>query len=59
MQNYQSMYTWAMDKQAEAHQQAANRRMLRQSRHFNLRLRWPLRRRRDDVIPRGPDQAAA
>lgn len=49
MQSYYSMYTWVMDKQAEAQQQAAERRLLRQSRHdVTLRLRWPLRRRRDD-----------
>jgi hypothetical protein len=59
MQNYYSLYTWAMDRQAEAHQHAANHRLLRQSRHLNLRLRWPIRRRRDDVFPPGPDQAAA
>ncbi len=59
MQNYQSLYTWAMDRQAEAHQRAANHRLLRQSRHFNLRLPWPIRRRRDDVFPSSPDKAAA
>ena len=47
MQNYYAMYTWVMDKQAEAQQQAAERRLLRQSRHISVRLRWPIRRRRD------------
>ena len=48
MQNYYSIYTWVMDKQAEAQQRAAERRLLRQSRHINIRLRWPIRPRRDD-----------
>jgi hypothetical protein len=48
MQDYYSMYTWAMDKQAEMLREAAERRLLRRSRYGNLRLRWPLARRRDD-----------
>jgi hypothetical protein len=48
MQDYYSIYTWVMDRQAELERQAAARRQIRQSRHVNLRLRWPLPRRRDD-----------
>ena len=47
MQDYYSIYTWAMDKQAEVQREAAERRLLRDSRHMNLRLRLPLLRRRD------------
>lgn len=46
MQDYYSMYTWVMDRQAEVERQAAARRQVRQSRHVNLRLRWPILRRR-------------
>lgn len=47
MQDYYSIYTWVMDKQAQLERQAAQRRLL-QSRVIRLRLRWPLARRRDD-----------
>jgi hypothetical protein len=47
MQDYYSIYTWAMDKQAEAQREAAERR-LRQSRHIHLRLPLPILRRRAD-----------
>jgi hypothetical protein len=48
MQDYYSIYTWAMDKQAELERRAAERRLLRDSRPFNLRLRWPVVIQRDD-----------
>jgi hypothetical protein len=48
MQDYYSMYTWAMDKQAELLREADERRLVRRSRYVTLRLRWPLARRRDD-----------
>jgi hypothetical protein len=44
MQDYYSIYTWAMDKQARMEREAAERRLLRQS-PLNLRLRLPLLRR--------------
>jgi hypothetical protein len=53
MNDYYSLYTWAMDKHAEMEREAAQRRLVRHSRyvntHENLRLRWPLARRRDDT----------
>jgi hypothetical protein len=48
MQDYYTIYTWAMDKQAQIEREVAERRLLRQSRYLGLRLRWPLVRRRDD-----------
>ncbi len=45
MQDYYSIYTWAMDKQAQMERQAAERRLLRQSPLVSLRLSWPIRRR--------------
>lgn len=48
MQDYYSIYTWAMDKQAQLQREAAQRRLLRQSRVITLRLRWPIELRRDD-----------
>ncbi len=45
MQDYYSIYTWAMDKQAEMERQAAERRLLRQS-PITLRI-WPVIRRRN------------
>jgi IS1 family transposase len=48
MQDYYSIYTWAMDKQADVQREAAQRRLLRESRHINLRLRLPVLRRRAD-----------
>ncbi|HEX3629278.1 MAG TPA: hypothetical protein VHW91_02305 [Candidatus Dormibacteraeota bacterium] len=50
MQDSYTIYTWAMDRQAELQREAAERRLARDSRHVHLRLRWPLatRRRRDD-----------
>lgn len=48
MHDYYSIYTWAMDKQAELERQAAERRLLRESRPVSLRLRWPVVIQRDD-----------
>ena len=48
MNDYYSIYTWAMDRQAEAERLAAERRLVRQSRHVPVRLRWPLKTRRRD-----------
>jgi hypothetical protein len=53
MNDYYSLYTWAMDKHAQLEREATQRRLVRHSRynntHDNSRLRWPLARRRDDV----------
>jgi hypothetical protein len=46
MQDYYSMYTWAMDRQAELQRQAAERRQIDRDRHIHIRLRWPLASRR-------------
>jgi hypothetical protein len=46
MQDYYSIYTWAMDKQAQMEREAAERRLLRQL-PLNLRLPWPLGRQRN------------
>lgn len=46
MQDYYSFYTWAMDKQAQLEREAADRRLLRDSRHVHIRLRLPLTTRR-------------
>jgi hypothetical protein len=48
MNDYYSIYTWAMDKQAAVERQAEQRRLLRQSRPVTLHLRWPVEIRRDD-----------
>ena len=52
MNDYYSLYTWAMDKHAQLERDASQRRLARRSRyattHDNSRLRWPLARRRDD-----------
>jgi hypothetical protein len=45
MQDYYSIYTWAMDKQAQMEREAAERRLVRQS-PLSLRL-WPVIRRRN------------
>jgi len=51
MNDYYSLYTWAMDRQADLQREAAQRRLVRHSpyvnTHDNSRLRWPLARRRD------------
>jgi hypothetical protein len=46
MQDYYTIYTWAMDKQAQMEREAAERRLIRQS-PLNLRLRLPLIRRQN------------
>jgi hypothetical protein len=55
MNDYYSLYTWAMDRHAHLERQATERRLVRAGRHVryatthaNLRLRWPLGRRNDD-----------
>ena len=52
MNDYYSLYTWAMDKQAHLEREATERRLVRHSRyvnaHGNSRPRWPFGRRRDD-----------
>ena len=48
MNDYYSMYTWAMDKQAQVEREAAQRRLLRQSRALTVHLRWPVEIRRDE-----------
>ncbi|TMF99385.1 MAG: hypothetical protein E6I10_02520 [Chloroflexi bacterium] len=51
MNDYYSLYTWAMDKQAHLEREATERRLVRHSRHVthdNARPRWPFARRRDD-----------
>ena len=55
MNDYYSLYTWAMDKQAQLEREATHRRLVLAGRHArytnshaNSRLRWPLPRRGDD-----------
>lgn len=48
MNDYYSIYTWAMDKQAQVEREAAQRRMLRESKPLTLHLRWPVEIRRDE-----------
>jgi len=48
MNDYYSIYTWAMDKQAAIERETEQRRLLRQSKPVSLRLRWPLEIRRED-----------
>ena len=55
MNDYYSLYTWAMDKQAHLEREATQRRLVVAGRHpryinthANSRLRWPLARRSDD-----------
>ncbi len=52
MNDYYSIYTWAMDKQAKVERDADRRRLLRESKTVTVHLRWPLEIRRDD-----PDEA--
>jgi len=42
MNDYYSIYTWAMDKQAAIERATEQRRLLRQSKPVSLRLRWPV-----------------
>ena len=46
MQDYYSIYTWAMDKQAQMEREAAERRLIRESPSARLRFPWPIVRRR-------------
>ncbi len=52
MQDYYSLYTWAMDKQAHFEREAERQRLVRHSRHMsrhlNLRLGWPIARRKNE-----------
>ena len=52
MNDYYSLYTWAMDKQAHLEREATERRLARHTQyvntHDNSRPRWPFTRRRDD-----------
>jgi hypothetical protein len=48
MNDYYSIYTWAMDKQAAIERQAEQRRLLRQSKPVSLHLRWPVEIRREE-----------
>ena len=50
MQDYYSLYTWAMDKQAHYEREAARQRLVRHSRYLSrhLRLSWPIARRKDE-----------
>jgi hypothetical protein len=50
MNDYYSIYTWAMDKQAATEREAEQRRLLRQSKPVTLRLRWPVEIRREDPV---------
>ncbi len=55
MNDYYSLYTWAMDRQAQLEREANERRMIVAGRHArytnthaNSRLRWPLVRKNDE-----------
>jgi hypothetical protein len=48
MNDYYSIYTWAMDKQAQVEREADRRRMLRETRPVTVHLRWPVEIRRDE-----------
>jgi hypothetical protein len=48
MNDYYSIYTWAMDKQAAMEREAQQRRLVRQFKAVSLRLRWPVEIRRED-----------
>jgi hypothetical protein len=50
MNDYYSIYTWAMDRQAAIEREAEQRRLLRQSKPVSLHLRWPVEIRRDDPV---------
>ncbi|HEX9095403.1 MAG TPA: hypothetical protein VF990_04795 [Candidatus Dormibacteraeota bacterium] len=50
MNDYYSIYTWAMDKQADIEREASQRRLLRQSKAVTLRIRWPVEIRREDPV---------
>ena len=52
MQDYYSLYTWAMERQAQFEREAAQRRMVRHAKNphpfASLRRRLPLAGRRED-----------
>jgi len=50
MQDYYSLYTWAMDKQAHLRREAKQQRLARHSRYLTplTKLGWPLARRKDE-----------
>jgi hypothetical protein len=55
MNDYYSLYTWAMDRHAHLERQATERRLVRAGRHARYvttratsRLPWPLSRRSDE-----------
>ena len=55
MNDYYSLYTWAMDRQAQLEREANERRMVLAGRHAryanthgNSRRRWPLGRKDDE-----------
>jgi hypothetical protein len=50
MQDYYTIYTWAMDRQADLERRAEERRLIREDRHVHLRLRWPLTSRRRNGV---------
>ena len=50
MNDYYSIYTWAMDKQDTIEREAKQRRLIRESKPVSLRLRWPRVRRQDDAV---------
>ena len=50
MNDYYSIYTWAMDKQDTIEREAKQRRLIRESKPVNLRLRWPGVRRQDHAV---------
>jgi len=50
MNDYYSIYTWAMDKQDTIEREAKQRRLIRESKPVSLRLRWPGVRRQDDAV---------
>ena len=50
MNDYYSIYTWAMDKQDTIEREARQRRLIRESKPVGLRLRWPGVRRQDDAV---------
>jgi hypothetical protein len=57
MNDYYSIYTWAMDKQAAIERETQQRRLLRQSKPVSLRLRWPVEIRRvDDAVEAHQDE---
>jgi len=50
MNDYYSIYTWAMDKQDTIEREARQRRLIRESKPVSLRLRWRGTRRQADAV---------